>query len=64
MTEINWEASLTAKHRALELVAAMLRGEYGERPIVEIVETWGPLGLTDVDLALVREVFPAAEQDS
>ena len=45
--EINWEAPLTSKHRALELLAYMVREEFGVVPIPEVIETWGPCGLTE-----------------
>jgi hypothetical protein len=56
--EVNWEAPLTSKHRALELLAWMLREEFGCVPIAEIIRTWGPLGVTERDVAMVLDVFP------
>ena len=55
--EINWGASLTAKHRALELLAWMVRNEW-PAGVAEAIETWGPGGLAEADVAALREVFP------
>ena len=55
---IRCDASPAAKHRALELLSQMLCDEYPCDDIVEIVEEWGPDGLTRDDFALMREVFP------
>lgn len=57
---INWGASLTAKHRALELLAAMVDGEW-PGPLVEAIETWGDASLADA--VLLREVFPTTQPE-
>jgi len=62
-TEINWEAPLTAKHRALELLAWMVRNEW-PASVAEAIQTWGPFDLTEADVAALREVFPENQQES
>ena len=39
--EVNWEAPLTSKHRALELLAYMVREEFGVVPIPEVIADVG-----------------------